>query len=153
MVAMVLSIALIFALLGGASLAFTPMAPRPHNGVSCTKLLESKNNSGGGGFFQRASDFFQELDNFMDDASARRLGNGAAFYGKRKSSFYGENDKQRKQNANMPDPTEDYQVEAGGYFQWMQDEEGQMRPVTRMKKKIVERNPNFWDKVYEKQEK
>ena len=32
----------------------------------------------------------------MDDATSRRLGNGAAFYGKRKSSFYGENDVNRK---------------------------------------------------------
>jgi hypothetical protein len=32
---------------------------------------------------------------------------------------------------------------------WMQDEEGQMRPVTRGKNKVIERNPNFWDKFYE----
>jgi len=39
----------------------------------------------------------------------------------------------------MADNTEDYNApSAGGYFQWMQDEEGNMRPVTRMKKKIVE---------------
>ena len=36
------------------------------------------------------ADFFRELDNFVDDAANRRLGNGAKFYGKRKSSFYGE---------------------------------------------------------------
>jgi len=105
------------------------------------------------GFLQGVSDFFQELDNFIDDASARRLGNGAAFYGKRKSSFYGKNDKYRKVDAQTPDPMEDYQAPStGGYFQWMPDEDGQMRPVTRMKNKVVERNPNFWDKVYEKDE-
>lgn len=100
--------------------------------------------------FQGLKDFFQELDNFMDDASARRLGNGAAFYGKRKSNFYGANDKNRKLNSDVPDPTEDYQApNTGGYFQWMRDENGDMRPVTRMKKRVVERNMNFWDKVYD----
>jgi hypothetical protein len=94
-------------------------------------------------------DFFTELDKFLDDASARRLGNGAAFYGKRKSNFYGANDKNRKIDTNVPDPTEDYQApNAGGYFQWMKDENGQMRPVTRMKKQVVERNMKFWDNVY-----
>jgi len=47
------------------------------------------------GFF---GNFFQELDNFVDDATSRRLGAGAAFYGKRKSSFYGENDSNRKKS-------------------------------------------------------
>jgi hypothetical protein len=106
----------------------------------------------GGGFFQGVSKFLEELDNFVDDATARRLGNGAAFYGKRKSSFYGKKDKNRKKSS-TPDPTEDYQAPAvGGYFQWMPDENGQMRPVSRMKKKIIERNPSFWDRVYEKEE-
>merc|ERR1711957_445503 len=83
--------------------------------------------------------FFQKLDSFVDDATNRRLGNGSAFYGKRKSEFYGENDKGKKKNKKMADNTEDYNApSAGGYFQWMQDEEGNMRPVTRMKKKIVE---------------
>ena len=40
--------------------------------------------------------FFEELDNFIDDATSRRLGAGASFYGKRKSNFYGENDSQKK---------------------------------------------------------
>ena len=31
--------------------------------------------------------------------------------------------------------------------QWQQDEDGMMRPVTRLKKNI-ERNPNYWDKVF-----
>lgn len=54
------------------------------------------------GFF---ANFFEEWDNFIDDATSRRLGNGVAFYGKRKSKFYGQNDKQRKQNADLPDPS------------------------------------------------
>ena len=40
--------------------------------------------------------FFEELDNFIDDAMSRRLGAGSAFYGKRKSSFYGDEDSGRK---------------------------------------------------------
>jgi hypothetical protein len=35
----------------------------------------------------------------------------------------------------------------------MQDEEGQMRPVTRGKMKNIERNPNYWDKLYDKEAK
>ena len=34
------------------------------------------------GFF---GGFFEEIDNFADDAFGRKLGNGASFYGKRKS--------------------------------------------------------------------
>jgi len=36
-----------------------------------------------------------QLDNFADDAAMRRLGNGAKFYGKRRSSFYGKDDADR----------------------------------------------------------
>mmetsp|Transcript_4384 Transcript_4384/g.12100 ORF Transcript_4384/g.12100 Transcript_4384/m.12100 type:complete len:145 (+) Transcript_4384:85-519(+) len=105
---------------------------------------------GKGGLFQGISDFFAELDAFVDDASARRLGNGAAFYGKRKSNFYGVNDKNRKADRNVADPTEDYQGPTNtGMFMWMQDQEtGEMKPVTRMKQKVIERNPKFWDRVY-----
>ena len=87
----------------------------------------------------------------MDDASARRLGNGAAFYGKRKSNFYGSKDKQKKANRDTPDPMEDYQGPTNtGLFVWMQDEEtGEMKPVTRMKNKVIERNPKFWDRFYD----
>jgi hypothetical protein len=79
------------------------------------------------------------MDKFLDDASARRLGNGAAFYGKRKSNFYGANDVNKKNDALVPDPLEDYRApSAGGYFQWMPDDDGVLRPVTRMKKQVVE---------------
>jgi hypothetical protein len=41
-----------------------------------------------------------------------------------------------------------------GYFQWMQDEEtGEMKPVTRMRKKNIERNPNYWDRVFNEDDK
>jgi hypothetical protein len=107
----------------------------------------------GGGFMQAIGNFFEELDAFIDDASARRLGNGAAFYGKRKSKFYGEDDENRKQDKTMADPTEDYQGPTStGLFQWVQDEDGQMRPVTRGKNKVIERPPEFWDRYYEKKQ-
>jgi hypothetical protein len=106
-----------------------------------------------GGFMQGVSNFFEELDAFIDDASARRLGNGAAFYGKRKSKFYGDDDKNKKQDKGMADPTEDYQGPTStGLFQWVQDEDGQMRPVTRGKNKVIERPPEFWDRYYEKKQ-
>lgn len=134
------------------------MAFAPHPAASRAESLvfskEKDGEEGGGGFFERVSNFFQEFDNFLDDASARRLGNGAAFYGKRKSNFYGEQDKNRKTDPRQADPMEDFQAPlTGGYFQWMPDEDGQMRPVTRMKNKVIERNPNFWDKLYEKEKK
>lgn len=139
---------------------------------SCNIALRAEKD---GGPFQGVKNFFAELDAFIDDASARRLGNGAAFYGKRKSNFYGENDKMRKSDRDTPDPTEDYQGPSGaGYFKWMPDENGKftvqqkssikskfsnsfrsigrLTPVTRMKEKNIERNPQFWDKVFEKDE-
>ena len=110
----------------------------------CTNLSLSNNKGPFGGFFQ-------ELDNFMDDAFSRRLGNGATFYGKRKSSFYGNDDKMKKEDAFMPDPTEDYQGPLTGNFKWKYDEEsGQWNPVSVLKGAKVGRNPKYWDKVYEK---
>ena len=52
--------------------------------------------------------FQEELDAFADDAVSHRLGNGARFYGKRKSNFYGTNDTYRKKNKFVFDPKEDY---------------------------------------------
>ena len=79
--------------------------------------------------------WFDELDAFIDDATSRRLGSGSAFYGKRKSNFYGTFDKNRKVNPQQPDPLEDYQGPSqSGYFTWMTDESsGEMKPVTRRK--------------------
>lgn len=82
------------------------------------------------GFF---ANFFEELDAFVDDATSRRLGNGAQYYGKRKSKFYGKDDSNKKKDSTVFDPTEDYRGPSNaGYFQWLQDPEtGEMKPVTR----------------------
>lgn len=90
------------------------------------------------GFF---ANFFDELDAFVDDATSRRLGAGAQYYGKRKSSFYGKDDVNRKRDKGVSDPTEDYRgPSAAGYFKWMPDAEtGELKPVTRMKERNVER--------------
>merc|ERR1740117_1500109 len=79
--------------------------------------------------------FFDELDAFVDDATSRRLGAGAQYYGKRKSGFYGKDDANRKRNKAVLDNTEDYRGPSNaGYFKWMPDEEtGELKPVTRMK--------------------
>ena len=79
--------------------------------------------------FQKLGSFFQgfqeELDAFADDAMGRRFGNGAKFYGKRKSKFYGEEDEYKKRNKYVSDPTEDYQGPTGsGYFVWQRNEDG-----------------------------
>lgn len=129
--------------------AFTPSAsPKAITTKSTQLFAEGEKKKG---FF---GNFFDELDAFVDDATNRRLGNGAAFYGKRKSSFYGEEDFMKKMDKALPDPTEDYQgPKKAGYFQWMMDEEtGQMKPVTRMKRVNIERNPNFWDKAFKDEE-
>ena len=116
---------------------------------STQRFMSSDNESKKGGIFSAIGNFFGELDAFVDDATNRRLGGGAAFYGKRKSSFYGEEDIGKKSNKNVADPLEDYQGPAkSGYFQWMQDDDGNMVPVTRMKKKNIERNPKFWDRAF-----
>ena len=60
------------------------------------------------GIFDKIGEFFEELDAFVDDATSRRLGAGASFYGKRKSNFYGENDSGRKRDRNVADPTGEY---------------------------------------------
>lgn len=131
--------------------AFAPFSAT--NAATSTPQSKTQLNSEKkkGNFF---TNFFDELDAFVDDATNRRLGNGAAFYGKRKSSFYGEEDFMKKIDSSVPDPTEDYQgPKKAGYFQWMLDEEsGQMKPVTRMKKVNIERNPKFWDKAFKDEE-
>jgi hypothetical protein len=157
--------------------AVTGFAPIQQPARFTTSLNEGGDERGG--IFGAIGNFFEELDAFVDDATSRRLGSGSAFYGKRKSSFYGKKDKNRKDDRDTPDPTEDYQGKTrkgatppvllaltkaslyfitgpaqAGYFQWMQDEDtGEMKPVTRLKNKNIERNPKYWDRVYDKDEK
>jgi len=93
-----------------------------------------------GGFFGR---MLQGLDDMVDDALDRKLGNGASFYGKRKSNFYGNNDAMKKKDPRKADASEDYRGNKGGsYFVW--DKEWNV-PLTkkqaRMKKKGVLNNP------------
>jgi hypothetical protein len=64
-------------------------------------------------FFSR---LLEEMDNFADDAVNRRLGNGAKFYGKRKSSFYGEDDENRKADPSVASDEEDFRGPQGGSF-------------------------------------
>lgn len=46
----------------------------------------------------------------------------------------------KKKDSNIANPLEDYRgPSTAGYFKWMPDEDGQMRPVTRMKEQIVEK--------------
>jgi hypothetical protein len=60
------------------------------------------------GIFDKVGEFFEELDAFVDDATSRRLGNGSKFYGKRRSKFYGEEDKDRKQDNTISDRTGEF---------------------------------------------
>lgn len=75
--------------------AFSPshLSTRKHTPLSMSFNEEEQPKKKG--FFQN---FFEELDAFVDDATSRRLGNGAQYYGKRKSSFYGEDDANRKRD-------------------------------------------------------
>mmetsp|Transcript_33414 Transcript_33414/g.38029 ORF Transcript_33414/g.38029 Transcript_33414/m.38029 type:complete len:147 (+) Transcript_33414:60-500(+) len=122
--------------------SFTTLSPT----YKLKTAIYEKKGDGDGGILGAIGNLFQELDAFVDDATSRRLGAGSAFYGKRKSSFYGNDDKMKKRNRRKFDPTEDYRgPNQAGYFQWMKDEQtGEMKPVTRMKKKNIERNPKSW---------
>lgn len=86
------------------------------------------------------TNFFRNLDDFMDDATSRRLGKGAGFYGKRKSTFYGEADLNRKMDPRRASAEEDYQGPTNsGYFVWRKTEDGRMQPQTRLRGKAMER--------------
>ena len=102
---------------------------------------EQKKKKKKGNFF---TNMFEELDAFMDDATARRLGNGAAYYGKRKSSFYGSDDKMKKSDRTVADSQEDYMINAGGNYKWVKDENGIDRPVSRMKGNSLEKKESLW---------
>ena len=122
---------------------FTSRYPQTTRTTANSQLFAEK-KEGGGGFFGALGNMFEELDAFMDDATARRLGNGAAYYGKRKSSFYGEKDAMKKSDKDVTDSAEDYMVTSGGNYKWITDENGQLRPVSRMKNTIVEKPAAFW---------
>ena len=84
-------------------------------------------------FFQK---MLQELDNFADDAVGRRLGNGAKFYGKRRSSFYGEDDSDRKEDPSKPDTSEDFTGPGGGsYFVLSKERDEFGRPMRFLTRK------------------
>ena len=134
----------LLALLVASAAAFAPISSSSSR-VAPTMLEMSAGDEGNqqqkGGIFGAIGNFFEELDAFVDDATSRRLGNGAAFYGKRKSSFYGADDANKKRDRNVADNTEDYRGPAkAGYFQWMPDPEtGEMKPVSRLEGRNLER--------------
>jgi hypothetical protein len=80
-----------------------PSTPRRTNAMGA--LFAGDDDDQKGGFFTGFKNFFDELDAFVDDASARRLGAGASFYGKRKSNFYGSSDKMKKADKDVFDPS------------------------------------------------
>ena len=99
------------------------------------KAKSKKNAAPLGGFDPLAAlkKFGQGLDDFVDDAMDRKLGNGAEFYGKRKSNFYGADDPMKTDGRGG----DQYKGPVGGgYFK--RDAEG--RPVTR------KGTPIGWDK-------
>ena len=99
------------------------------------KAKRKENAAPPGGFDPLAAlkRFGQGLDDFVDDAMDRKLGNGAEFYGKRKSNFYGADDPMKSDGRGG----DQYKGPVGGgYFK--RDAEG--RPVTR------KGTPLGWDK-------
>ena len=103
-----------YALAPGARPA--PMAGGAHR---CTRVRAARM-----GFFEN---FFEELDNTIDDFANKRLGNGANFYGKRKSNIYGEGDAMRKRDSRSFDREEDYTGPGGGsYFVLSKERDAQV---------------------------
>jgi len=121
-----------------ASMIVTTTTKQQINGI---RMANDDGDQPKKGFF---ANFLEELDNFVDDATSRRLGNGAAFYGKRKSSFYGNEDGMKKTDNSVTDNTEDYLgPSSSGYFKWMEDENGSMTPVSRRKNVNLEKRKFF----------
>merc|ERR1711865_1175502 len=58
--------------------------------------------------------------------------------------FYGADDKNKKLDKNVADSAEDFMVNAGGNFKWITDEDGNLRPVSRMKQTSVEKPAKMW---------
>ena len=108
-----------YALAPGARPA--PMAGGAHR---CTRVRAARM-----GFFEN---FFEELDNTIDDFANKRLGNGANFYGKRKSNIYGEGDAMRKRDSRSFDREEDYTGPGGGsYFVLSKERDAQVAAPPR----------------------
>jgi len=83
-------------------------------GINSLSVLDASNNEDENepkekGFF---ANFFDELDAFVDDATSRRLGAGAQYYGKRKSGFYGKDDSNRKMDKGVSDPTGEFYLKS-----------------------------------------
>ena len=97
------------------------------------RAMKAKKKTGGFDPLGALKRFGKGLDDFVDDAMDRKLGNGAEFYGKRKSNFYGADDPMKSDGRGG----DQYQGPVGGgYFK--RDAEG--RPVTR------KGTPIGWDK-------
>mmetsp|Transcript_38013 Transcript_38013/g.44271 ORF Transcript_38013/g.44271 Transcript_38013/m.44271 type:complete len:164 (+) Transcript_38013:144-635(+) len=146
-----LTVTVVLVALWVSASSFTPpqhLAGRHTSILMARKSVPEPEPEPKGNFF---SNIFAELDNFVEDATSRRLGAGSQFYGKRKSEFYGKDDKGKKKSAGRADPTEDYRGPTNaGYFTWMKNEDtGLVEPVTRMKKKNIESNSRFWDKYFD----
>lgn len=89
------------------------------------------------GFFGRLA---KGLDDIVDDALDRKLGNGASFYGKRKSSFYGKNDPFKRKG----DERDGRYVGRGGGSYYVWDREWNMaltRKQARDKKRGILQRP------------
>ena len=50
----------------------------------------------------------------------------------------------KKEDRNVADSSEDYMVQSAGNYKWIQDENGKLRPVSRMKNKNLEKPLEFW---------
>ena len=52
--------------------------------------------------------------------------------------------KNKKLDKNVSDSAEDFMVNAGGNFKWITDDDGNLRPVSRMKQTSVEKPAKMW---------